>query len=428
MLEIGSQMSINEPYDSNLEPRSSELESISLDISSQEDLFIGNVPRKMRRHSEAAMMDFSFLEEETGDMYSQIKSRKNRRDRGLSLDCGDLYPFPDETPLKWLQEQNTPDALSSERVTDKESESSTKNTARANSPRTVLHDHDYVTENALNEEESSSQSLIRSSRRSEGKRTTTDNHGNLLTIFPSVPYGHAQGKSQVSEFSLPLNDYGDLMVDKVDSPQHLSDDLVESAKMIKIISTIKPHEVDKTDLTQDLGDVIGDQSTPGCPLVITEDRDQQLMNIRSDTLPSNDACEQEMQSDAIPISCPQTLNLNVPSPETTAIIELNTKQHTPEMYRFVHYVVSMHTGRSKKLATNTVILSPAAPKARDGRYCNAPHPSVCLSVRLSVTFSFRTVTQKRIDVFPRNFAGMCTMSWGCAVYFFILMECCLNFL
>ena len=37
-------------------------------------------------------------------------------------------------------------------------------------------------------------------------------------------------------------------------------------------------------------------------------------------------------------------------------------------------------------------------------------PSVRLSVRLSVcssvTFSFRTVTQKRIAVFSRNFAGM----------------------
>ena len=42
-------------------------------------------------------------------------------------------------------------------------------------------------------------------------------------------------------------------------------------------------------------------------------------------------------------------------------------------------------------------------------------PSVCLSVCPSVTFSFRTVTQKRIDVFSRNFAGTCTMSWGCAV-------------
>ena len=65
------------------------------------------------------------------------------------------------------------------------------------------------------------------------------------------------------------------------------------------------------------------------------------------------------------------------------------------------------------------LLSPAAPKARDGRYCNAPRPSVCLSVRLSVclsvTFSFRTVTQKRIAVFSRNFAGTCTKSWGCAV-------------
>ena len=38
-------------------------------------------------------------------------------------------------------------------------------------------------------------------------------------------------------------------------------------------------------------------------------------------------------------------------------------------------------------------------------------PSVCLSV----TFSFRTVTQKRIAVFSRNFAGTCTKSWGCSV-------------
>ena len=36
-------------------------------------------------------------------------------------------------------------------------------------------------------------------------------------------------------------------------------------------------------------------------------------------------------------------------------------------------------------------LSPAAPKVRDRRYCNAP---ICLSV----TFSFRTVTRKLIDV------------------------------
>ena len=86
-------------------------------------------------------------------------------------------------------------------------------------------------------------------------------------------------------------------------------------------------------------------------------------------------------------------------------------------------------------STVLCLLSPAAPKARDGRYCNAPRPSVrpsvcmsvclsvrlsvrlsvCPSVRLSVTFSFRTVTQKRIDVFSWNFAGTCTKSWGCAV-------------
>ena len=33
----------------------------------------------------------------------------------------------------------------------------------------------------------------------------------------------------------------------------------------------------------------------------------------------------------------------------------------------------------------------------------------------SVTFSFCTVTRKHIAVFSQNFAGMCTMSWGCAV-------------
>ena len=36
-------------------------------------------------------------------------------------------------------------------------------------------------------------------------------------------------------------------------------------------------------------------------------------------------------------------------------------------------------------------LSPAAPKARDGRYCNAPRPSVRLSVCLSVCPSVRHV-------------------------------------
>ena len=74
-----------------------------------------------------------------------------------------------------------------------------------------------------------------------------------------------------------------------------------------------------------------------------------------------------------------------------------------------------HPRTPKNMKKKTFFLSPGAPKARDGRYCNAPRPSVCPSVCLSVIFSFRTVTQKRIDVFSLNFAGMCTMSWGCAV-------------
>ena len=40
-------------------------------------------------------------------------------------------------------------------------------------------------------------------------------------------------------------------------------------------------------------------------------------------------------------------------------------------------------------------------------------PSVCLSVCPSrLVFA---LTQKRIAVFSRNFAGTCTKSWGCAV-------------
>ena len=34
--------------------------------------------------------------------------------------------------------------------------------------------------------------------------------------------------------------------------------------------------------------------------------------------------------------------------------------------------------------------------------------------RLSITFSFHTVTRTRMSI-ARNFAGICTMSWGCAV-------------
>ena len=65
-----------------------------------------------------------------------------------------------------------------------------------------------------------------------------------------------------------------------------------------------------------------------------------------------------------------------------------------------------------KIESPIEFLSPAAPKARDGRYCKSVLPSVLPSVRPSVTFSFRTVTKKRINVFSRNFAGMCTMARG----------------
>ena len=66
----------------------------------------------------------------------------------------------------------------------------------------------------------------------------------------------------------------------------------------------------------------------------------------------------------------------------------------------------------------------------------ATPPSICPSVRpsvcLSVTFSFRTVTQKRITVFSRNFAGTCTKSWGSACIVFeidgMLFEFCMHFL
>ena len=61
----------------------------------------------------------------------------------------------------------------------------------------------------------------------------------------------------------------------------------------------------------------------------------------------------------------------------------------------------------------SVLLSPAAPKVRDGRYWNAP---VCQSVCQSVTFRFRTITRKtHHSTQVQVYAGM---SWGCAVLFF----------
>ena len=65
------------------------------------------------------------------------------------------------------------------------------------------------------------------------------------------------------------------------------------------------------------------------------------------------------------------------------------------------------------------------PRTRD--IATPPPPPVCPSV----TFSFRRVTRKRINVFSRNFAGTCTMSWGCAVLVFdidgMLFEFFMNF-
>ena len=66
--------------------------------------------------------------------------------------------------------------------------------------------------------------------------------------------------------------------------------------------------------------------------------------------------------------------------------------------------------RRRRPGTGDIATPPVRPSVRPS-VC----PSVCPSVRLSVTFSFRTVTQKRIAVFSRNFAGTCTKSWGCAV-------------
>ena len=51
-------------------------------------------------------------------------------------------------------------------------------------------------------------------------------------------------------------------------------------------------------------------------------------------------------------------------------------------------------------------------RRRPGTGDIATPPSVCPSV----TFSFRTVTQKKTHRYiSQNFAGMCTMSWGCVV-------------
>ena len=89
--------------------------------------------------------------------------------------------------------------------------------------------------------------------------------------------------------------------------------------------------------------------------------------------------------------------------------------HGPKYLEIYYHGIMTYSGDLASDNRTMNLLSPAAPKARDGRYCNTPRPSVRPSICPSVTFSFRTVTQKLIDVFSRNFAGTCTMSWGCAV-------------
>ena len=47
-----------------------------------------------------------------------------------------------------------------------------------------------------------------------------------------------------------------------------------------------------------------------------------------------------------------------------------------------HHICTLYIAlRLFNMVPAHMLLSPAAPKARDGRYCNAPRPSVCPSVR-----------------------------------------------
>ena len=100
------------------------------------------------------------------------------------------------------------------------------------------------------------------------------------------------------------------------------------------------------------------------------------------------------------------ISLLIAKKYNTKILAGHTDRHTHHAHR--------QTGWKQYLATPSggeVIISRWRRRPGDGRYCNAPRPSVCPSV----TFSFLTVTQKCIAVFSRNFAGTCTKSWGCAV-------------
>ena len=103
------------------------------------------------------------------------------------------------------------------------------------------------------------------------------------------------------------------------------------------------------------------------------------------------------------------------------VIDITISFTLYETYQILHFYVFHHHNsyiisrgakgpgrdylpRRRRPGTGDIATPPVRPSVR---------LSVRLSVCLSVTFSFRTVTQKRIDVFSRNFAGTCTMSWGC---------------
>ena len=93
-------------------------------------------------------------------------------------------------------------------------------------------------------------------------------------------------------------------------------------------------------------------------------------------------------------------------------------RHDPVSWIYVYFNVQRRWPcifQNGSLKQGSIFISRRRRRPGYGRYCNAPRLSVRPSVCPSVTFSFRTVTQKRMAVFSRNFAGTCTKSWGCAV-------------
>ena len=90
--------------------------------------------------------------------------------------------------------------------------------------------------------------------------------------------------------------------------------------------------------------------------------------------------------------------------ESVSIWSMCTKK--PTLCGECIYPLTYYLPRRRRPGTGDIATPPV---------CLSVRPSVRPSVCLSVTFSFRTVTRKRIDAFSRKFAGTCTKSWGCAV-------------